>query len=608
MIGVPRSPGNTAMLDNPKGMDLRSLLDAGANCVAQVWPEGHPALRALNIMRERLAASRLQVAILGQFKRGKSSFINALLGAPLLPSAVVPATAIPIFISWGPASHIHVAYKDSRPPENFHPTDPDATCRELYQWVTEDGNPINCRRVDRVDLYFPADVLRDGIVLIDTPGIGSTLQHNTETAFAVLPECDAALFVVSADPPVTEAEIAYLRAVRPHVARLYFVLNKIDYLDAAEQKQAIGYLRSAFRVALGSADEPEVFPLSARRALQAATEASHSALEASGLPRIEREILRPLISGKRSALHASAFMKARMLLEHALADLDLKIRALELPLDDLRQRAQSLGDALRETERERLVAHDTLEGDKRRAIAELERQAEALRQEAKSAFATIVQQHIEAAHGMVYRELIQHSLDIAMPEFFEARLKTFAAEFRHVVGTILARHQERAHALIASVRQTTASLFDIALPPQEPPEPFRLGPEPYWVSQKLVHTLIPSPAGVLRRVLPATIRQQSRRRVLEQEIAGLVLQNVEALRWSTLRGLDNTFRRFARQLDNHLGEAIAATQGSVAQVINRRRHESARAAAELESLRTAGVRLHLIIAGLADRPAEAADP
>jgi GTP-binding protein EngB required for normal cell division len=596
------------MLDSPDGMDLRGLLDAGANCLAQIWPEGHPALRGLNTLHKRLEESLLQVAILGQFKRGKSTFINALLGASLLPSAVVPTTAIPTFIAWGPKSHLRITYQDSQPPEDVHPADSDAIRRELYQWVTEDGNPLNRRRVHRVDLFFPADVLRDGIVLIDTPGIGSTLRHNTDAALEVLPECDAALFVVSADPPVTEAEISYLRAVRPHVTQLYFVLNKIDYLNSAEQQQAIGFLRKAFRDALGSAKEPEIFPLSARGALQDAAEARPIAPDASGLFRIEREILHPLSSSKRNALRDSASVKVRMLLEQGLADLSLKIRALELPLDDLEHRARALSEALRESERERLVAHDTLEGDKRRAIAELERQAEALRQEAGCTFDSLVQRNIEANHGIVRREEIQHSLDTAIPGFFEARLKEFAAEFHQLVETILARHQQRADVLIVSVRAITASLFDVALPPQEPPEPFRLGPEPYWVSQRLVHALIPSPASLLRRVLPGAMRQTYLRRTLEQEIAGLILQNVEGLRWSTLRGLETTFRRFAKQFDDHLAEAIAATEGSVGQVINRRRHEAARAAAELECLRTAQDCLRSIIAGLAHRPGEAPGP
>ena len=141
--------------------------------------------------------------------------------------------------------------------------------------------------------------------------------------------------------------------------------------------------------------------------------------------------------------------------------------------------------------------------DKRRVVEKLESQAEALREEAQRRFAALVQRHMQDNRGIVDRAAIQCSLDTALPDFFEAKLTEFAAEFRRSVEAILSRQQQRADALTASVRATTASLFEIALPQQEAPEPFRLGPEPYWVSERLVHALIPSPIGLLRRMLPA---------------------------------------------------------------------------------------------------------
>lgn len=163
------------MSNDSDATDLSGCIDAGAHCLMEAWPDGHPSLSVLHTLRERLQEARLQIAILGQFKRGKSTFINALLRAPLLPSAVVPATAVPTFIAWGPEPHIRVSYQDSRPSEDFSPPDPAAIRAELDQWVTEEGNPVNRRKVRRVDLSFPADVLRDGMVVIDTPGVGSTL-------------------------------------------------------------------------------------------------------------------------------------------------------------------------------------------------------------------------------------------------------------------------------------------------------------------------------------------------------------------------------------------------------------------------------------------------
>jgi len=585
-------------------MDLSGCIDAGARCLTEAWPDGHPTLSALVMLRPRLQEARLQIAIVGQFKRGKSTFINALLRAAVLPSAVVPATAVPTFIAWGPEPHIRVTYQHTRPPEDFHPSDSIEVRAELEQSVTEEGNPVNRRQVRRVDLFFPADVLRDGMVLIDTPGVGSTLRHNTDTALQVLPECDAALFVVSADPPITEVEIAYLRAIRPHVVRLYFVLNKIDYLDGPEREQAIRFLRNALRGSLGSAEQPRIFPLSARDALRTATEGAGDALEASGLPAIERDILAPLRSDKLSALRASVAAKAQVLLAQGQADLSLRRRTLELPLDDLQQRARKLEEALHDTERERQLAHDMLAGDKRRAVEKLESLAEKLREEAQLRFAALVERHMQDNRGIVDRPAIQRSLDTALPDFFEAKLTEFAAEFRQSVEAILSRQQQRADALIASVRATTANLFDIALPPQEAPEPFRLGPEPYWVSERLVHALIPSPVSLLRRVLPGAMRQRYLRHVLEDEIAGLVLRNVEGLRWSTLRGLDDTFRRFAARLDARLTEAVAATQGSIQQVLERRRNQAGQTATELARLDALECRLRAVVSRLARlRPA-----
>ena len=66
--------------------------------------------------------------------------------------------------------------------------------------MAEEANPENQLGVERVDLLYPADILANGTVIIDTPGVGSTLQHNTEAAVQVLPKSDAALFVISADP------------------------------------------------------------------------------------------------------------------------------------------------------------------------------------------------------------------------------------------------------------------------------------------------------------------------------------------------------------------------------------------------------------------------
>ncbi len=561
-----------------------AVLDEIRACLQQAWPDGHPALRALTSLRERLEDARLQVAVLGQFKRGKSTFINALLGAEFLPAAVVPATAIPTFIGWAPTPRMLVTYQDSRPAEEVHPEGPANVRERLHQWVTEEGNPLNCKHIARVDLFVPAGILRDGIVLIDTPGIGSTLQHNTDTALQVLPECDAALFVVSADPPITEAEIAYLAKVRQHVVRLFFVLNKIDYLSEPEQAHALAFLRKALDSSGPADSQPQVYLLSARQALSARARQDKAALETSGLERIERDILQALAREKVTALQASIRAKATNLVDQALLDLGLQRRALELPLEDLEQRSQTLEKALREMERERQTARDLLEGDRRRAVEELENQAERLRQAGRDHFSGVVRGVIGSNGAVLDRAAVQQALNVAIPEFFAGRLIDVASDFRQMVEALLARHQARADGLVGSVRQTAAALFDVPLRAVETTEPFRLGPEPYWVTQQWRDAVMPSPDTLVLWFLPPKLRQQRLRRELEAEIAALVQHNVENLRWSTLRGVNETFRRFSAQLDARLVEVLRVTQGVITQAIERRRSESGQAAVELQQV------------------------
>ena len=173
-----------------------------------------PLVARFRGLHRRLDQERLQLAVLGQFKRGKSTFINALLGDDVLPTGVIPLTAVATFIAWRREPLVVVRFKGEAPTEEFAVHTADEIRNVLFRFVAEEANPENRLGVERVDLFYPASILADGTVIIDTPGVGSTLRHNTEAALQVLPESDAAFFVVSADPPITEVELEYLRRLK----------------------------------------------------------------------------------------------------------------------------------------------------------------------------------------------------------------------------------------------------------------------------------------------------------------------------------------------------------------------------------------------------------
>jgi len=198
----------------------------------------------LGELRERLVQGRFHLAVLGQFKRGKSTLLNALLGEVVLPTAVVPLTAIPTFIRPGDTLAARVHFLDQREPQDAEVQTSGQLGEFLAGFVTETGNPKNTLGVAQVEVLHPAALLGKGVVLIDTPGIGSTFQHNTEATLNFLPQCDAALFLVSADPPITEVEVEFLRQVKSKVSRLFFILNKVDYLSDEDRQAALEFLHT----------------------------------------------------------------------------------------------------------------------------------------------------------------------------------------------------------------------------------------------------------------------------------------------------------------------------------------------------------------------------
>jgi predicted GTPase len=207
--------------NEPSPRDFAATIGRIEEAVQSVLGVESPLSARMRSLHRRFVSERLQIAVLGQFKRGKSTFINPLLGVPLLPTGIVPLTAVATFIAWRAEPLIVVVFAGDRPSRQLTAQTPDEIRRVLFNFVAEEANPKNQLRVARVELYYPAAILADGIVVIDTPGAGSTLTHNLETALHVLPESDAAFFVLSADPPITEAELHYVQVIKPRVPSIF---------------------------------------------------------------------------------------------------------------------------------------------------------------------------------------------------------------------------------------------------------------------------------------------------------------------------------------------------------------------------------------------------
>ncbi len=214
---------------------------------------------SLAALRDRLEAARLRVLVVGEAKRGKSTLVNALLGRDLLPTGVTPLTAVATTLTYGSDRDLDVVFEDGR--TERHPL------TALDDLVTERGNPENTRGVASVTARVDAPILARGVEIVDTPGAGSVYTQNTSAADSVLPSMDAAIFVLTADPPVSASERDLLGRVDGLSVATFVVLNKADQADAAGLAEAAEFTE---RVTSRATGRPvRVYPLSARAALSA---------------------------------------------------------------------------------------------------------------------------------------------------------------------------------------------------------------------------------------------------------------------------------------------------------------------------------------------------
>jgi GTPase SAR1 family protein len=185
--------------------------------------------REARAFADRVVEGLFYVACIGQFKRGKSTLLNAILGDQVLPVGVVPVTAVVTIVRYGPHRHARVRFAgdDWRTIE----------VERLADFVSEDRNPGNKKGVTGAEVYLPNPLLEHGMCLVDTPGISSIFAGNTATTRAFVPHVDAALVVLGADPPISADELSLIKEIASQTDTFLLVMNKADRLAADEERR-----------------------------------------------------------------------------------------------------------------------------------------------------------------------------------------------------------------------------------------------------------------------------------------------------------------------------------------------------------------------------------
>jgi predicted GTPase len=288
-----------------------------------------------NALAARVAEGRFYLACIGQFKRGKSTLINALIGSPVLPVGFIPVTAVPTMIRYGAHPRARVQARDG--------TWRDVAVSDLQQYVSEEYNPENAKGVAGVEVFVPSALLSSGMCFVDTPGLGSVFTSNTAATHAFIPHIDAALVVVGADPPLAGEELALVETVGKEVQNLILVLNKADRTTDPEREAATAFTIKVLEKRLKRPVGP-VFEVSAAERMEdRGPERDWAKLLAA---------LDELIQGSgRQLIQEACDRGVQRLNEQLLAIIAEEREALERPIEDSERRIAAMKQTIAEAER-----------------------------------------------------------------------------------------------------------------------------------------------------------------------------------------------------------------------------------------------------------------
>jgi ribosome biogenesis GTPase A len=518
-------------------------------------------------LERKLASNQLHLAVLGQMKRGKSSFINALMGAEILPTGVLPVTAVITEIKYGIVPEATILYSTGAREQ--------VDLGTLAGYITESGNPGNKKQVASVELAYPSPFLESGIILIDTPGIGSTHAHNTRTTQGYLEQVDAGIVVLSVDLPITEVESHFIRNIKEEIPKVFFILNKVDAASADEVSHISSFLQE--ELSRLQIDSPEIFCLSARRAIDGRG-MPPTAATSSGIEIFEQRLRTFLLEEKDRVLVRSIAFDALHIARTLKFAATIGVRAQSMSLKELHLKARAIDELLEQTEPEVRELQVLLRQHSADIIARVEHDLTIHVQES----VPVVRQHLKqfpsrhpSETGRAFGTLLENFLMEEIETVFRSwRIREDEA-VQSLLDGLSARFESRANAILDRLQQAAGVLLEIPVEPVTIHCPLRVESHLYYRVERVFHSL-----DSLYLALPRFLLRPLVLRRMQQRTWQFLDLNAGRIRYDYIERLQSSMAQF----ENDLSAGITMLTESLRSALCRPRDGAQQEIADLEIL------------------------
>ena len=507
-------------------------------------------------VREQLISNSFNLVILGQFKRGKTTLINSLIGKEILPSSVVPLTSIVTILKFGEKVGCFIYMEDGSKKE--------VGIEELSDYVTEKGNPKNVRGVRCARIEYPSSFLEQGMLLVDTPGVGSTFLHNTETTYNFLDHLDAALFLMSADIPISQAEKELLDTIKSSTQKIFFVLNKIDNLTTEEIKEISAFNKHILEEMGFSVQE--ILPISAREALKAKMADNEIQLSKSGLINLEDALGNFLASEKGKIVLNTAIAKIKRIITQKLSQIVIEKNTLEASDEELENKINTFHKLVASLKQDREDITYLLKGESDKLCFKVEEMLKILEGKEIPRIKQCLQKFYEEnqeTNPTVLRDGLQKVIKEELIRGFDIFRKDTVKTISNSIQETFNRFTKRSNDILGEFKTASEILFEV------PMEEFEFSVELandnsfYYIVQEYTAPTEEEVKSVLRTFLPKSISRKMVFNEIMERVSSDVSRNCGRMRSDLAARICKTIEHYSRQLRNLGNDLITQIEQAI---------------------------------------------
>jgi len=499
---------------------------------------------------DKLQNRQLVISVLGQFKRGKSSLINAFLGKEILPVSVLPLTSVPVFISYGKIKSLKFISGGN----NITADSETGIRKALLDFATEEGNPVNRKKVKDIKLYYPADFLKDSILIVDTPGIGSVFSHNTKAAEEVIPKSDIGIFVVSPDPPFTEIEQNYFKSVLPNISTAFFVINKMDTVSGKDLKKVKYFYSSILAKITGGLGAGRIFCVSSK----------HSAFGKNhGVRELKKAVLSYLAVKKDAILINTTSSRLKGLIDLVKSEIEVVLNTLKMPVEKFEKNIQLFTEKLAEIETASENMPDTLVLRQNRITRQLDDSLESAKIEALSKFLGLFSSSVK--NGTIDETSVGNTIN-KISDYFEDKYKVLSDEIEDKALDILNELKTAFEEPLKQIKKAAADFFHVNIKIPEEAVKFEFERSPYWIDRSSEMTYKTIKDNLFIKILPGALKQHVLSIKLKSDFENIVLRDAGNIRWALIQNMQNTFIKYEEYYNDKFEEMKKAIINAVESV------------------------------------------